>query len=151
MNVRTMFGAVSVACLLASSSAFADPSQTGASCPSLTEEDRESAQKALAQAQYVKAVKAERRVHAKTSVKQTAGAELYVPAQRGLSAQWLERAIACGAGVADMGSSPFGVQGVKVSVEAARRGYVVRITADKREVAEEVVRRAELAHATASR
>ena len=83
----------------------------------------------------------------RTVVKRLRGAEVFVQAEPGLTAEWLEltlaRHIVEMRGPVTMAGCPFDVDGVAVQVDAGGTGFRVRITARNTDQAEEVLRRAQ--------
>ena len=75
------------------------------------------------------------------------GANLFVPAERGLTAEWLERELLshlAAMGSKDMRDCPLDVAKVRVNVQSGGAGFWVRLTAPDTTTAREVLRRAEL-------
>ena len=76
------------------------------------------------------------------------GAQVYVRAEPGLTAEWLQltlsRHLATMQGPATMKDCAFEVENVKVQVKSAGAGFVVRLVAPDTTTAKEVLRRAEL-------
>jgi len=76
------------------------------------------------------------------------GAELFVVAEPGLTAEWLQLTV--GQHIAEMKTTPgmpgcpLGVQDVAVQVSSGGNGFIVRLTAPDPTKAEEVLRRAQL-------
>ena len=76
------------------------------------------------------------------------GAELFVVAEPGLTAEWLQLTI--GQHIAEMKTTPgmpgcpLGVQDVAVQVKSGGAGFVVRLTAPDAAKADEILRRAQL-------
>lgn len=81
------------------------------------------------------------------SVTRLAGAQVFVRAEPGLTAQWLqltvERHLAQMKG-AHMGDCALDLSGVRVQVDSAGPGFAVKIIASSPSQAKEVLRRAEL-------
>jgi hypothetical protein len=75
-----------------------------------------------------------------TSVRQFRGAEVFVPAQPGLTREWLARTLQ-----ADItaGTCDFGVPNVKVDVVSAGAGFSVRLIAPNEAAAKQVYERAQ--------
>jgi hypothetical protein len=84
----------------------------------------------------------------KNSVQRLRGAEVFVQAEPGLTAEWLQltlaRHIAQMRGPAAMPDCAFDVDDVAVRVESGGTGFRVRIIARDTDKAEEVLRRARL-------
>jgi hypothetical protein len=76
------------------------------------------------------------------------GAQVYVRAEPGLTKEWLQltltRHLAAMQGPAAMKDCAFEVEKVKVEVNSAGAGFVVRLVAPDTSTAKEVLRRAEL-------
>jgi len=75
------------------------------------------------------------------------GANLFVPAERGLTAEWLERELLTHLAAMsshDMRDCPLDVAKVRVTVQSGGAGFWVRLTAPDTTTAREVLRRAEL-------
>lgn len=77
-----------------------------------------------------------------------AGADLYVQAEPGLTAEWLQlnlgREVAAMQGPSTMKDCVFGVDKMQVQVESAGPGFRVRLSAPTAEAGQEVLRRAQL-------
>lgn len=82
-----------------------------------------------------------------TTVNKAVGAELYVPAEPGLTAEWLRlelsRHIAQMRGTS-MTDCPFDLSDVKVEVDSAGPGFTVKLITQDSHKAPEVLRRARL-------
>lgn len=81
------------------------------------------------------------------TVRRLAGAELFVRAQKGLTAEWLELKLKqhlAAMQSATMKDCALDVEKVAVQVRSAGTGFAVRLTAPNRAQAEEVLRRARL-------
>ena len=75
------------------------------------------------------------------------GANLFVPAERGLTAEWLERELLshlAAMSSKDMQDCPLDVAKIQVNVQSGGAGFWVRLTAPDTATAREVLRRAEL-------
>jgi len=73
-----------------------------------------------------------------------AGAHVFIPAEPGLTAEWLRAQLARRAAPATQTSQcPLDVQGVRISVQSGGPGFWVTIASDDRRKAEEVLRRAQ--------
>jgi hypothetical protein len=75
------------------------------------------------------------------------GANLFVPAERGLTAEWLERELLthlAAMSSKDMRDCPLDVAKIHVNVVSGGAGFWVRLTAPDATTAREVLRRAEL-------
>ena len=100
----------------------------------------------LASAVWVRSLRSEVRV-AKITRPRTIGTELFVPAEQGMSAQWLQRVIDCRAHAMAPGTkSPLAIEGAIIEVEAMATGYAVRITSTDADNAQEIDARARVAH-----
>lgn len=81
------------------------------------------------------------------STQRLAGAEVFVQAEQGLTAQWLqltvERHLAQMRGI-HMGDCALDLDGVRVHVDSAGSGFAVKLIAKNPSQAKEVLRRAEL-------
>jgi hypothetical protein len=100
----------------------------------------------LAGAVWVRSLQTEDRI-AKITRSRITGAELFVPAEPGMSAQWLQRVIDCRAQAqAPDTKSPLAIDGAIVEVEALQTGYAVRITSRNAQDAQEIDARARVAH-----
>jgi hypothetical protein len=75
-----------------------------------------------------------------TSERQFRGAEVYVPAQPGLTAEWLQRVIAYQVAA---GECDFGVRDVAVSVLPAGGGFSVRLSGKNEQAAGTILRHAQ--------
>lgn len=124
-NVLSVVSALGLAAAAVPSVALAD-----ASC---------STADVLADAQLVRVLRADKQFH-KVTMNLPAGVELFVPAEPGMSAAWIERATDC---ATYEGDHPLAVEGARAEVREARGGYLVRITSPDRDDAREVIRRAE--------
>ena len=84
----------------------------------------------------------------KSAILRLRGAEVFVQAERGLTAEWLQlklaRHVAQMRGPAAMADCAFDVDDVAVGVESGGTGFRVRIIARDTDKAEEVLRRARL-------
>jgi hypothetical protein len=84
----------------------------------------------------------------RSTTKRLAGARVYVQAEPGLTAEWLEltlsRHIAEMHGPTDMKGCAFDMKDVGVKVESARAGFAVNVIARNPSQAGEVLRRARL-------
>jgi hypothetical protein len=81
-------------------------------------------------------------------VERLKGAQVFVPAKQGLTAEWLRaRAEQHVASMQQhsMAGCPLGVSGIQVAVVPAGTGYWVQLKANNPEAAREVLRRAEAA------
>jgi len=76
-----------------------------------------------------------------TSYNQFQGAELFVPAQPGLTSEWLQRVTAEQVAT---GACDFGVPGARVSVLSAGGGFSVRISGHNEKDAGVILKHAEL-------
>lgn len=96
----------------------------------------------------VKPLKERESVYGRWTRERLTGAELFVVAEPGLTAEWLE--LTLGQHIAEMKTTPampacpLGVQDVAVQVTSGGNGFVVRLTARDAAKAEEVLRRAQL-------
>ncbi len=75
------------------------------------------------------------------------GAEVLVRAEPGLTARYVHRMAACqvalySASLATSGDDPLAVEGAEVQVRESGPGFVIRISADRRSAAREIVDRA---------
>jgi hypothetical protein len=120
--------------------------QYPAQCSAL--EGEADSQNVLAGAVWVRSLRTEDRI-AKVTRSRITGAELFVPAQPGMSAQWLQRVIDCRAQAPD--TSPLAIDGAIVKVEALQTGYAVRITSQNAEDAQQIDARARVAHPVVQR
>jgi hypothetical protein len=75
-----------------------------------------------------------------TEYKTFRGAELYVPAQPGLTQEWLQRTVE--SDIAS-GACDFGVPSVTVSVVSAGPGFAVRLSGNDNRSAAEILRHAQ--------
>lgn len=75
-----------------------------------------------------------------TVYKQFRGAELFVPAQPGMTQEWLQRVLSFQVAA---GECDFGVRSPRVSVLSSGGGFSVRVSADDERFAAEILRRAE--------
>lgn len=75
-----------------------------------------------------------------TAFRQFIGAEVFVPAQPGLTAEWLDRVITSQIAA---GECNFGVPKVNVQVLSDGGGFSVRLSSDSEKAAAEVLRRAQ--------
>lgn len=74
-----------------------------------------------------------------------AGAQVFVQAEPGLTAEWLDLTIRRHIGaMASMPNCPLDMQGVQVKVESAGPGFVVKLSAKGNDQAKELLRRAQL-------
>ena len=76
-----------------------------------------------------------------TSYTQFQGAELFVPAQPGLTSEWLQRVLSDQVAT---GACDFGVRNAKVSVLSAGEGFSVRISGQNEKDAGVILHHAEL-------
>lgn len=76
----------------------------------------------------------------KTTMRRLHGAEIYIPARPGLTAEWLRRELAGGSGAAS--DCPLDVTGAEIQIESRGAGFVVTIRAADADRAGEVLRRA---------
>jgi hypothetical protein len=86
------------------------------------------------------------RTRATQQLTYTAGARLYVPAQQGWNAPYLERVLSCHAAANENGSpnDPFQVAGVShVNVDAHGSRYVITVAGKSREAGSRIWQRAE--------
>jgi len=73
-----------------------------------------------------------------------AGARVFIPAEPGLTAEWLRAQLDRRAALAiEAFQCPLDVRGVRVSVQSGGPGFWVTIASDDREKAKEVLRRAQ--------
>jgi hypothetical protein len=73
-----------------------------------------------------------------------AGAHVFIPAEPGLTAEWLRSQLDRRAAETSKASEcPLDVEGVRVSVQSGGPGFWVTIATDKQESAQEVLRRAQ--------
>lgn len=95
----------------------------------------------------VEAYRAPKRI-GKARIDQVRGAVLYVEAQRGVTAEWLEldlkRHLAAMRGPANMPDCPFDLDGARVNVKSQGAGFLVTIAAQDSSAGKEVLRRARL-------
>jgi len=95
----------------------------------------------------VKPLRETESVYGRWTRERLTGAELFVVAEPGLTAEWLELTI--GQHIAEMKTTPgmpgcpLGVQDVAVHVTSGGNGFVVRLTAPDAPKAEELLRRAQ--------
>jgi len=75
-----------------------------------------------------------------TRYRQFRGAELFVPAQPGLTQEWLQRVLSFEVA---SGDCDFGVRGAKVNVLSAGGGFSVRVSAEDERSAGEILRHAQ--------
>lgn len=119
-----------------------------AQCGELSAADREFARaEALPRVERVEPYQLhDMRARATQQLTYTAGARLYVPAQKGWSAPYLERVLSCHAAATDAGraNDPFQVAGVS-DIDVARLGtrYVITISGQTREAGHQIWHRAE--------
>ncbi|MFW5876725.1 MAG: hypothetical protein ACOCXM_08305 [Myxococcota bacterium] len=71
------------------------------------------------------------------------GAAVLVPAEQGMTAAYLQRALSCHAARAEGSQSPLAVDGAQVEVRATDGAFQVTVTADRRSDAREIQRRVE--------
>ena len=79
-------------------------------------------------------------------IRKLVGANVYVPAQQGLSAEYLQSRVEAHMAAMKreaMPSCPLSVEGAKVSVTSAGNGYWVQISSNDQRSAEEILRRAQ--------
>jgi hypothetical protein len=76
-----------------------------------------------------------------TSYRQFRGAEIIVPAQPGLTGEWLQRVLSHEVAT---GACDFGVRSTTVDVMSAGDGFVVRLSGPDDRAAGEILRRAQL-------
>jgi hypothetical protein len=119
-----------------------------AQCGELSTGDREFARnEALPRVDRVEPYKQhDMRTRATQQLTYTAGARLYVPAQQGWSAPYLERVLSCHAAASDSGaaSDPFQVAGVSnVDVDSHGSRFVITIAGQTREAGSQIWQRAE--------
>ena len=88
----------------------------------------------------------ERDGRSKVGASRLRGAELFVEAQPGLTAEWLhlqlERHIQAARTATPTADCPLDVDDPQISVASSGTGFVVRVTVDEEEVADEILRRA---------
>ena len=75
-----------------------------------------------------------------TTVEQFRGAELFVPAQPGLTSEWLQRIVAFQIAA---GECDFGVRDAAVSVLSSGSGFSVRLSGKTEQAAGEILRHAQ--------
>jgi hypothetical protein len=119
-----------------------------ARCGELSAADRELARSvALPRVDHVEPYKRhDMRTRATQQLTYTAGARLYVPAQQGWSAPYLERVLSCHAAASDAGhaNDPLQVAGVSnIDVDAHGSRYVITVAGDTREAGRQIWQRAE--------
>ncbi len=120
-----------------------------AQCGSLSATDREFAQnEALPRVERVEPYKQrDLRTRATQQLEYTAGAKLYIPAQKGWSSPYLERVLSCHAAQNQSGNDPFQVAGVSdVDVETRGGRYVITIAGASREAGRQIWQQAEALH-----
>jgi hypothetical protein len=116
-------------------------------CRTLSDADRELAN--VETLQRVSSVEPYKRRDLRTRATQqltyTAGARLYVPAQQGWSAPYLQRVLACHAasGNASHANDPFDVQGSRISVVPRGTRYEITIAGNTREAGQQIWQRAQ--------
>ena len=87
--------------------------------------------------------------YGRASVQRLAGAEVFVQAEPGLTAEWLELTIQrhlARMQTQHMGDCPLDLAGVRVKVDSAGPGFAVKIIGRNHGQAKEVLRRSELLH-----
>ncbi|HEX5658435.1 MAG TPA: hypothetical protein VFX59_14635 [Polyangiales bacterium] len=119
-----------------------------AQCGELSAAEREFARnEALPRVERVEPYKLnDMRTRATQQLTYTAGARLYVPAQQGWNAPYLERVLSCHSAANQSGSAndPFQVAGVaNVNVDAHGSRYVITIAGASREAGRNIWQRAE--------
>ncbi|HEY6562594.1 MAG TPA: hypothetical protein VI072_35245 [Polyangiaceae bacterium] len=100
------------------------------------------------QVRSVKPYRMEKRITGRITSNQILGAQLYVAAEPGLTAEWLrlklERHLATMRGPAAMPDCALDVKNVRVEVASAGPGFNVKLIAQRPEQGKEVLRRAQL-------
>jgi hypothetical protein len=100
------------------------------------------------QVRSVKPYRVEQRIAGRITSSRVLGAELYVSAEPGLTAEWLrfklERHLAAMRGPASMPNCALDVAKVRVEVKSAGAGFTVTLKAPTSAQGEEVLRRAKL-------
>jgi hypothetical protein len=84
----------------------------------------------------------------RAAIERLAGAQVFVPAQKGLTAEWLRARLEqhiSGMGSQGMANCPLGVKGVRVSVASGGTGFWVQLQAKDSATAREVLRLAQAA------
>jgi hypothetical protein len=124
------------------------PQLATAQCGELSTSEREFARnEALPRVERVEPYKLrDMRARATQQLTYTAGARLYVPAQQGWNAPYLERVLSCHAAASENGSAndPFQVAGVSnVNVDTHGSRYVITIAGQSREAGRNIWQRAE--------
>ncbi|HET9931061.1 MAG TPA: hypothetical protein VFQ35_10255 [Polyangiaceae bacterium] len=82
------------------------------------------------------------------TIEKLAGAQVFVPAQKGLTAEWLRARVEqhiSGMSSQGMANCPLGVKGVRVTVASGGTGFWVKLQAKDSETAHEVLRLARAA------
>jgi hypothetical protein len=125
-----------------------NPQLATAQCGDLSTAEREFARnEALPRVERVEPYKLnDMRTRATQQLTYTAGARLYVPAQQGWNAPYLERVLSCHAAANDSGSpnDPLQVAGVSnVNVDVHGSRYVITIAGQSREAGSRIWQRAE--------
>jgi hypothetical protein len=85
--------------------------------------------------------------HGRGSVQRLAGAQVFVQAEPGLTAEWLRLTVEqhlAKMQTEHMGDCPLDMSGVRIRVDSAGAGFAVKIIAKDPAQAKEVLRRAEL-------
>ncbi len=80
------------------------------------------------------------------TIEKLAGAQVFVPAQKGLTAEWLRARVEqhiSGMGSRGMANCPLGVKGISVAVASGGNGFWVQLQASDSETAREVLRLAQ--------
>jgi len=82
------------------------------------------------------------------TIQKLAGAQVFVPAQKGLTAEWLRARVEqhiSQMGTQGMSNCPLGVQGLRVTVASGGTGFWVQLQAKDTKTAAEVLRLAQAA------